>query len=159
MGRFAAGRRLPRWPWSDRRSVAERPCDHREITDVLVSESEAFLLGRYAEYVDARAEPVPVWAWTNLLAHGTLEDLSRAAAGVHGGWSSQRRWRVARALAASEVVDAVRQGASLADVQRDVLVPAELAIADDRGAWVWTQQRWLASVRAALRHSPYSRMA
>jgi hypothetical protein len=34
-------------------------------------ECEAFLLGGLADYWDAKGMEVPVWAWMNLLAHGT----------------------------------------------------------------------------------------
>jgi hypothetical protein len=154
MRRTGGGRRLPRW--GDRRAAVEQPTYEPPITEVLVADCEAFLLGRYAEHVESRSEPVPVWAWTNVLAHGSREDLLRAAGEAHGGWSAGRRWRLARALVASEVLHAVNSGASLVDVQRDVLAPIELAIADDRGAWTWSQQRWLVTVRSALHHSRYS---
>jgi len=154
--RFGDGNRLPRLPWGSRHARVDRPPGLREITALLVSDCEAFLLGSYAQLLDERSEPVPVWAWTNLLAHGTGEDLAWATSDVHGGRFSSRRWRVARAFAASEVLAAVERGATLADVQREVLVPAELAIADQRGAWAWTPQQWLETVRSAIRASPYS---
>ena len=154
MRRIGGRRRLPLWAWGNR--THDAPARALDIAEVLVSDCEAFLLGTYVEHLEMRTRPVPVWAWTNLLAHGSREDLSAAAADRHGGWSSSHRWRLARALVASEVLQAVRRGATLADLQREVLVPIELAIADHRGARAWTQQRWLDTVRSALRGSRHS---
>lgn len=116
----------------------------------VVSDCEAFLLGGYAEFLEARSEPVPVWAWTNVLAHGRREDLERAAAGARVGWSWTRRWRVARTVAAGELLDRVASGASLADMQREVLVPLELELVSCREDWACMPERWLEVVRSAL---------
>lgn len=159
MASTEGGRRLPRWPWRGRGAETPNGCrDDREITAVLVAECEAFVLGTYVEEMERSSRPVPVWAWTNLLAHGRAEDLARAASEAHGARFSARRWRTARALAAREVLDVMRRGVVLADIQADVLVPVELAIAAHRGAWAWTQERWLEVVRRALRESRYSTM-
>lgn len=147
--RWFAGEPEPsRW-WRRRRPVAVR-VDTREEAAELVSDCEAFLLGRYADVLDERSEPVPVWAWTNVLSHGSRDDIDRAAADARGGWSSSRKWRAARAFVAGELLDAVGRGVPLADIQRDVLTPLELELASLRGAWAWTPQRWLETVRAAL---------
>jgi hypothetical protein len=45
----------------------------------LVDDCEAFLAGSYAEQLLHRDERVPVWAWANLLAHGTEEAIRAAA--------------------------------------------------------------------------------
>jgi hypothetical protein len=47
----------------------------RRISAQLVDETEAFLGGRFVERAEARGDFVPVWAWTNLLAHGSDKDL------------------------------------------------------------------------------------
>jgi hypothetical protein len=149
--------------WHRRRSVAARG-DAEEGAAEPVSDGDpasdcaAFLLGRYAEYLEARSVPIPVWAWTNVLAHGCQDDIDRAAAGARGGWSSTRKWRVARAFVAGEVLDRVGHGASLVELQREVLVPLELELVSRRGVWAWTPQCWLETVRAALRsYRPSSR--
>jgi hypothetical protein len=41
------------------------------VADELVAECSAFLRGGYASYLVDRCRPVPVWAWTNVLAHAT----------------------------------------------------------------------------------------
>ncbi|HTX63455.1 MAG TPA: hypothetical protein VMD28_07425 [Acidimicrobiales bacterium] len=138
-----------RW-WHRRRGVAAGTNVREEVPD-LVAECEAFLVGSYVELLDGRAEPVPVWAWTNVLAHGSREDIDRAAMGAQGGWTSSRRWRSARAFVAGELQDALSRGVSLTDVQRDALVPLELELVSLRGVWAWTPQQWLEAVRAALR--------
>jgi hypothetical protein len=47
----------------------------------LVAECEAFFSGRSAQYLDNQNRPVPAWAWLNLLAHGSEEDIAAVAAG------------------------------------------------------------------------------
>ncbi len=156
-GGLGSGRRRHR-----RRADAEHE-DVEESTDAIfdsdvVADCEAFLLGRYAESLEARSEPVPVWAWTNVLAHGCREDVCRASAGGRVGWSSTRRWRVARTAAAGELLDRVGSGASLADMQREVLVPLELELVSCPGDWACTPERWLEAVRSALHsYRPSSR--
>ena len=152
MSRSAAEHRW--WPWSRRRPAVARDSTSADASE-LVSESEAFLLGRYVELLEERGEPVPVWAWTNVLAHGSRDDVDRAAAGAHG-WSSSRRWRIARALVAGEVLETVGRGAPLSDLQREVLAPLELELVRRRGVWTWTPERWLATVRSALRSYRHS---
>ncbi len=144
------GHRLLRWPWRKRPASAKEGPGGEDVAALLIAECEAYLLGSYVEHLETRAEPIPVWAWTNLLAHGSRADLVRAAKEVHGGRSPARRWRVVRALVAREVLDVVGDGASLLDVQREVLAPLELAIAAHPDAWSWTPQRWLNIVRSAL---------
>ena len=58
-------------------SLARR--HERGLSREMVGECEAFLLGRYVEHLESRSLAVPVWAWTNVLAHGTSDDLRRTA--------------------------------------------------------------------------------
>lgn len=122
----------------------------------LVAECEAFLAGTYAEYVESLGGRVPGWAWANLLAHGSVDDLRATAAllhfarAVHPGGG----WRAARAYLAAEVVGLVDGGAcSLRDVQEQVLVPVELVLASDP-SWPGTPTAFVTVVRAALRTGP-----
>ena len=87
----------------------------------LVSECEAFLAGDYAERLRRRSQPVPAWAWTNLLAHGTEEELRAEQARPPD--SHHRRWRAARAYLSAEVLTAVERGRSLHELQFEVLQP------------------------------------
>ena len=45
----------------------------------LVAECAAFVRGGYAPYPAERCRPVPVWAWTNVLAHATEPELEELA--------------------------------------------------------------------------------
>ena len=129
----------------------------------LVKDSEAFLRGRLAERYQKCALPVPAWAWTHLLAHGSHSDLVRARA----GGSSPRRdrysgWRAARALLAAEVLDLVPSTCQLDDLQRKVLVPMELCLAHieveaplDAREWVTLVDETLAACRRSARRSEH----
>jgi hypothetical protein len=121
----------------------------------LVAECEAFLLGHYAERLDNESSVVPVWAWTNLLAHGTEEEVRQVAAGGSLGPVHTRGWRSARAYLATELLTAVDRGSSLEDLQRNVLSPLELRLSARRGA-SWDAQRWVETVRSALRDYEHS---
>ena len=48
---------------------------------ILATECGAFLDGTLAEYWDERGVDVPIWAWTNLLAHGSEELIGQSVAG------------------------------------------------------------------------------
>lgn len=101
----------------------------------LVEACEAFLEGTYVELMDASGASVPVWAWMNLLAHGTEAEL-RAAADALGEGDS---WQQARSFLAGELLEIIDAGhLALAQLQHDVLVPLELDILDCRCSNGWT---------------------
>jgi hypothetical protein len=113
----------------------------------LVKECQAFLNGEFAEFGVPAGEPVPVWAWINLLAHGTEEQLRREAIMPAGS----DNWHRARSLLADRVLaDAVADGSSLAEIQRDVLVPLELETISSRTAYRWDPPRLVIGVLGAL---------
>jgi hypothetical protein len=113
----------------------------------LVEECEAFLAGTYAELCESRGERVPVWAWMNLLAHGTEEQL-RTNVVPH---TSGSHWHQARRFLAGELLDASTSGrVSLADLQRDVLVPIELDVLSCRGADQWQPGQLVSGLLDAL---------
>jgi hypothetical protein len=116
----------------------------------LAAESEAFLLGRYAELVEAQGNRVPVWAWTNLLAHGRAGDLRRASSGGRASPPGSRRWRAARGYLSLEVLEAAESLGSLGEVQETVLVPLELSLAGRSEVEHWSCSRWVKAVRTAL---------
>jgi hypothetical protein len=71
-----------------------RPDDER-----LVEECEAFLAGQWANVRDALGQPVPLVAWLNLLAHGSMEDVaavSHLSPFLNVGAMSKEVLRVAR---------------------------------------------------------------
>ena len=46
-------------------------------SSVVAQECEAFLNGTLAEYWEDKGIVVPVWAWINLLAHGSAAQIAR----------------------------------------------------------------------------------
>jgi hypothetical protein len=115
----------------------------------LVDDCEAFLAGSYAEQLLHRDERVPVWAWANLLAHGT-EEAIRAAARQP---APAPPWVRARWFLAGEIVDMVDAGrCSLDELQCDVLVPLELDIAACPATREWDPGRFVTVVRDLVRH-------
>jgi hypothetical protein len=97
----------------------------------IAAELEAFLTGRYSEWLLDRGEPVPAWAHLNRLAHSSPE----AVLGIACHASQWREpcasdWDEALELIA-QAIDDVAEGrlAAVAAVQRVVLVPLELQLA------------------------------
>jgi hypothetical protein len=117
----------------------------------LVADCEAFLAGSYAERLKGLGRRVPVWAWTNLLAHGTEEDLRlcRLSSG-EGRSSGPGLWCPARSYLAGEVLDIGHRRPSLARLQIAVLIPLELELAARRDAVSWRPGEWVAAVLSVL---------
>lgn len=122
----------------------------------LVADCQAFLLGEYADWLDAQALEVPVWAWTNVLAHGTEDEVRRIAGSGHRGPVRTRAWWAARAYLATEVLAAVDRGAVLAELQRHVLAPLELRLSSTPMPVLWGPRHWVATVRSALEDYQHS---
>ena len=118
---------------------------------VLVRECEAFLEGTLAEHLDERGIVVPVWAWTNLLAHGGPEQITDCVCSPNQPSRSDRDWSVARALLAFEIFDLMEAGYPLEELQQDVLIPLELEMASRPEVSRWTPRQWLDTVDAAIR--------
>lgn len=116
--------------------------ERKALEAELVAEREAFLTGGYAERLSARGAAVPVWAWTNLLAHGSETDL-RTTVDSHGGAGTEA-WHTARARLAAELLSASRPERLLAEIQGAVLAARE-------GVERWDRRTWPATARAALR--------
>ncbi len=86
---------------------------------VLVTECEAFLDGTLAEYWDERGADVPVWAWTNLLAHGSEALIGESVARPTRPRRAARSWRIARSYLAHQVLEVTRPAppaARIADI-------------------------------------------
>ena len=117
-----------------------------------VAACEAFLAGKYVEDLLRRDRSIPVWAWTNLLAHGSWGDLRRAV-------RSSRRdaagsvWMAARADACRELLRLADDAETLRRLQQEVLVPLELALAAEANITWWTPQDWTAVVLGAVEMS------
>ena len=116
----------------------------------LAAESEAFLAGGLAEHLLSVSCRVPVWAWTNLLAHGTDDDLRHPpqAAGSFSYWGLPT-WRHARSYLAAEVLEAAGPG-GLSELQRTVLVPLELQLISRRETAMWQPGDWVKAVSDGL---------
>jgi hypothetical protein len=123
--------------------------ERRALGAELIADCEAFLLGLYVERLESQRVAVPVWGWTNLLAHGNDAAL-RAAAAVTTHPGGADGWHAARARLAAELL---RSG-TLAELQRDVLAPLELRLASRPDVEGWGPRTWVDVVRAALRASP-----
>ena len=117
----------------------------------IVGACEAFLLGRLLEHVEEHAAPMPVWVWTNLLAHGTEDELRLERAAVRERTTTSRGdWREARSYLASEVLDLAATYGPLAEVQRAALVPLELELAARADVVDWSARQWVGAVQASL---------
>jgi hypothetical protein len=102
----------------------------RYMEKEFVRACEAFLGGRFAQYLDDRGRPAPEWAWVNVLAHRSADDLADLAAGRASHrfiTGNTRTWEDALAFLAEEVLDAA-SFTQLETLQRDVLVPLELEL-------------------------------
>jgi hypothetical protein len=91
---------------------------------VLVEESEAFLAGHLADRLAESGSDVPSWAWSNLLAHGSEEDLRLAR-----GEATTGQWGEVRSHLAAEVLEVAACYGPLAEVQKAAMVPLELDLA------------------------------
>ena len=100
--------------------------------ETLVRECEAFLAGNYLDRAEPTLDPPPPWAWLNLLAHGSCDELvdarRRLGAVDEADWWV-RRWRGAQRYLAGEILDACHgDPGALRDLQRRILVPLELEL-------------------------------
>ena len=123
----------------------------RRISAQLVDETEAFLGGRFVERAEARGDFVPVWAWTNLLAHGSDKDLrAEQTIRLPRRDKAMRQWREARSYLAAEVLWQAERHGSLEEVQEAVLMPLELDLASRTDVIRWRPGRWAQAVEKAL---------
>ncbi|HXW81017.1 MAG TPA: hypothetical protein VEJ84_16050 [Acidimicrobiales bacterium] len=117
----------------------------------LIDDCEAFLKGHLVERIEDRADMVPAWAWTNLLAHGTVGELRAECAppGLRRAVKN-RRWRQARSHLAAQVLECATACGPLDEIQRFVLIPLELQLASRAEVSVWCPGRWIVAVETAL---------
>ena len=119
---------------------------------VLAAECEAYLHGRLAEYWEAQGNAVPVWTWTNLLAHGSDAQLADSVHRPAKPRRTGRSWQIARSYLAYEVLDLTSEDITLEELQSSVLVPLELKLAAHPEVGRWTPRRWVDTVDAAIRN-------
>ena len=125
----------------------------------LVGDCEAFLAGHVVERIEERAAgEVPVWAWTNLLAHGNRGMLADAVSRPSRHRLLNRLWWIAQAQLADLILK-MTDRVSLRDLQESVLIPLELELAARTDVPFWTARRWVNTVTAELHrhdHTPQS---
>jgi hypothetical protein len=112
--------------------------------ELLVEESAAFLSGHLAE-VASPSRPSSPWVWTNLLAHGSEDELR-----AERSRTPENLWEAARVRLAAGVLELAKTSGPLTDVQRELLVPLELDLASDPKAAQWEPQRLVVQVSDAL---------
>lgn len=120
----------------------------------LVRECEAFLSGRLAEEMERDEDPLPAWAWCNMLAHGTPRQLRAMAGGsLLQRFEASEAWERGLCFLAREILALVDEHrCTVEDIQRQVLVPLELEMSRDPG-WVTTGPGlFVMRVVAALAH-------
>jgi hypothetical protein len=110
-----------------------------------VEDCAAFLSGHLAEYLFDHHKAIPAWAWVNLLAHGTYEDLLGELASTQS-----REWTRSRAYLAAEVVAIATNPTSLHNLQETVLRPLELSFASSSDVRQWSPSQLARHVNAAL---------
>jgi hypothetical protein len=113
----------------------------------LIEEWESFLAGDSVSLCEARGEPVPVWAWMNVLAHGTEAELRAAAENR----PPNDEGRQALAFVASELVELIDAGVAVLEAfQREVLVPLELDVIACPAAPQWRPGQLVSGLLGAL---------
>jgi len=120
---------------------------------LLVGDCEAFLTGRIAERIERRSGCVPAWAWMNLLAHGTEEELRAECGTSRPPWTPV--WRQARSYLAGEVLDFADACGSLSEIQLRVLAPVELALTSPPVGY--DPRKWVLTVMTALDRDRHAR--
>lgn len=118
----------------------------------LVQDAGAFLEGGLVEALEARKEAVPAWAWTNLLAHGSIERLRWASLEQRLGSDQNREWREGRSHLAHLVLQAAGPFGPMVMFQQDgALIPLELMLAAHPEPGRSSPGDWVAQVEAALK--------
>lgn len=132
--------------------------EQRSLAAELVADCRAFLLGQYADRLESLAIAVPVWAWTNLLAHASESELRVEALSSGDPGRGNNGWHAARAYLAAEVLEVAAQSGTLDALQEESLVPLEMDLAARADVRGWDSRRWVGAVRAALanRRSPHA---
>lgn len=116
-----------------RSSGRDEPEEAGEPAATAGNEFDSYLAGSYAEWLTREHRSVPAWAWVNRLAHGTVDELDELRAGE---WTPAPApadvslWQQVLTFLAGEVLDRVADDDELRELQRTVLVPVELRLAD-----------------------------
>jgi hypothetical protein len=117
--------------------------------DGLADECAAFLTGTLTNRWEADGQAVPIWAWTNLLAHGSREIIAEAVSRPSRHRLLTRCWWIARAQLADLILE-MTDRVSLSDLQQSLLIPLELELASRTDVPFWTSRQWVETVTAEL---------
>ena len=117
--------------------------------DGLADECAAFLTGTLTDRWEADGMAVPIWAWTNLLAHGSRDMIAGAVSRPSRHRLLTRCWWIARAQLADLILETT-DSASLGDLQESLLIPLELELASRTDVPFWTARQWMNTVTAEL---------
>jgi hypothetical protein len=120
----------------------------------VVAGCEAFLGGTLAEYWERQGITVPVWVWTNLLAHGSADQIAESVSRPPRSRRTVRSWRIARSYMANELLEVTDGPRQLQAMQSDVLIPLELEMATLPAVRRWTPRQWVDAVDWAIRSQP-----
>ncbi len=96
---------------------------------------------------------MPTWTWSNLLAHGSMENLRLASIEERDhGRDEYWEWRKGRSRLATLMLASARSfGPLLALQQECALIPLELMLAAQPEPAFCTPTRWVAQVETVLR--------
>lgn len=125
--------------------------EHHTRCGTIALECEAFLDGTLADYWDDKGMRVPAWAWLNLLAHGSEQQIRAGIANPSRcRRGASRSWHLARAYVAYEVLHLMDDAYTLADMQRCVLIPLESQMAALPDDVRWSPRQWVDMMDVAV---------
>ena len=138
-----------------RRSKAGAPS---EDASLLITATEAFLSGNYANHLRSHRRDVPGWAWLNAIAHGDLANvretqrLTHVLPSVSGIVGVERSWVYAQDVLRRDLLTIVQgDQRRLKLLQLSILVPLELRLMELETKTHLTAYELVQATRAALR--------
>ncbi len=127
-----------RWARGRRKDAGKHNHQSQVGESELVEECEAFLSGHYAQHLEHDGRLVPDWAWLNVLAHGSEQDVRDLAAQRWG--AADGGLRLAWAFVAQDLLtEAQSRGDEVIELQQSTLVPLEIELAGARSETHWVQ--------------------
>jgi hypothetical protein len=124
--------------------------------DEVATECAAFLTGTLVEHWEADGRSIPIWAWTNLLAHGSKELIAQSISRPNRHRLLARSWWIARAQLAELILDITYRSCSLSELQESVLIPLELELAACQEVSFWNHRQWVDAVSDALHYHDHT---
>jgi hypothetical protein len=99
----------------------------------MVLACDAYLDGRYIEYLAASQRPIPPWAWLNVIAHSSRERLEALASCPADAVEAAVRahveeWQLTLTVLARTALDKAVDEQRLRTLQSSVMVPLELEL-------------------------------